>query len=89
MVIQGLGRHQEHGRLTPTNGQSHGDHRVAMSIAIAGLTGSKEMMVHDTDCIETSFPGFPSHTSRFTEVVSVTAYRAQRERQSNLNDRRN
>lgn len=58
MVIQGLGRHQEQGRLTPTNGQSHGDHRVAMSIAIGGLTGSKEMMVHDTDCIETSFPGF-------------------------------
>jgi len=58
MVIQGLGRHQEHGRLTANNGQSHGDHRVAMSIAIGGLTGSKEMMVHDTDCVETSFPGF-------------------------------
>ena len=58
MVIQGLGRHKEHGRLTATNGQSHGDHRVAMSIVIGGLTASKDMMVHDTDCIETSFPDF-------------------------------
>ena len=38
LVIEGLGRPEEYGRLTATNGQSHGDHRVAMSIAIGGLT---------------------------------------------------
>jgi 3-phosphoshikimate 1-carboxyvinyltransferase len=41
---------------------SHGDHRVAMSMAVAGLIaegGQKEgMVVDDTDCINTSFPGF-------------------------------
>jgi 3-phosphoshikimate 1-carboxyvinyltransferase len=58
MVIQGLGRLKEQGRLTATNGQSHGDHRVAMSIAIGGLTGLKETRVNDADCIETSFPDF-------------------------------
>ena len=58
LVIEGLGRPEEHGRLTATNGQSHGDHRVAMSIAIGGLTALEETTVRDTDCIETSFPDF-------------------------------
>lgn len=58
MVIQGLGRHKENGRLTATVGQSHGDHRVAMSIAIGALTATRETRVSDTDCIDTSFPDF-------------------------------
>lgn len=58
MLIQGLGRPKENGRLTAAQGQSHGDHRVAMSIAIGGLTASTETIVSDTDCIETSFPDF-------------------------------
>lgn len=58
MLIQGLGRPKENGRLTAAEGQSHGDHRVAMSIAIGGLTASTETIVSDTDCIETSFPDF-------------------------------
>jgi 3-phosphoshikimate 1-carboxyvinyltransferase len=35
---------------------SHGDHRIAMSFAIAGLLCGME--VEDTQCIETSFPNF-------------------------------
>ncbi len=35
---------------------SHGDHRVAMSFAIAGLLC--DMTITDTQCIETSFPNF-------------------------------
>ena len=58
MVIQGVGHSKEHGRLTATKGQSHGDHRVAMSIAIGALAATKETTVNDTDCIETSFPDF-------------------------------
>ena len=38
--------------------QSHGDHRVAMAIAIAALTAGSPTVIDDTDCIETSFPGF-------------------------------
>lgn len=38
--------------------QSYGDHRVAMAIAIAGLTAESPTVIDDTDCIETSFPGF-------------------------------
>jgi 3-phosphoshikimate 1-carboxyvinyltransferase len=37
---------------------SHGDHRIAMSMIVAGLTARKETTVEDTDCIDTSFPGF-------------------------------
>ena len=58
MVIQGLGRSKENGRLVATSGQSHGDHRVAMSIAIGALTAAAETVVQDSDCIETSFPDF-------------------------------
>ncbi|MGK0255598.1 MAG: 3-phosphoshikimate 1-carboxyvinyltransferase [Arcobacteraceae bacterium] len=35
---------------------SHGDHRIAMSFAIAGLLCG--MNIEDTQCIETSFPNF-------------------------------
>ena len=35
---------------------SHGDHRIAMSFAIAGLLCG--MNIKDTQCIETSFPNF-------------------------------
>ena len=37
---------------------SHGDHRVAMSLLVAGLNAKEETIVEDTDCINTSFPGF-------------------------------
>jgi 3-phosphoshikimate 1-carboxyvinyltransferase len=39
---------------------SHGDHRVAMSMVVAGLASDTEVTVEDTDCINTSFPGFMS-----------------------------
>ncbi|MCG3716135.1 3-phosphoshikimate 1-carboxyvinyltransferase, partial [Aliarcobacter butzleri] len=35
---------------------SHGDHRIAMSFAIAGL--NCDMDIEDIQCIETSFPNF-------------------------------
>ncbi len=37
---------------------SHGDHRVAMSLAVAGLAARGDTIVRDTEWIETSFPGF-------------------------------
>jgi 3-phosphoshikimate 1-carboxyvinyltransferase len=38
--------------------QSHGDHRLAMSLIVAGLVAGDEVIVQDVDCIEDSFPGF-------------------------------
>ena len=45
-------------RLLGAPGASHGDHRVAMSLAIAGLTAEGTTTIEDTACIDTSFPGF-------------------------------
>ncbi len=38
--------------------ESHGDHRLAMSLAVAGLLARGETVVSDTECIADSFPGF-------------------------------
>lgn len=38
--------------------ESHGDHRIAMSMAVAGLAARGETIVRDAGWIDTSFPGF-------------------------------
>ncbi len=58
MVIQGLGRKGANGALTGATCASHGDHRVAMSVAIGALTAAQPTQIQDTVCIETSFPNF-------------------------------
>ena len=37
---------------------SHGDHRIAMSLALAGTVASDEVLVEDVTAVDTSFPGF-------------------------------
>jgi 3-phosphoshikimate 1-carboxyvinyltransferase len=37
---------------------SHGDHRIGMALAIAGLIAQGETVVLDAACIADSFPGF-------------------------------
>jgi 3-phosphoshikimate 1-carboxyvinyltransferase len=44
--------------------ESHGDHRIAMSLAIAGLAADGATTVRDAEWIETSFPGFSSLLSK-------------------------
>jgi len=43
-----------HGAILP----SFGDHRIAMSFAIAGLFAKGETIITGTDCVATSYPGF-------------------------------
>ena len=38
--------------------ESHGDHRIAMAFAVAGLAAGERVTVRDWSCVETSFPGF-------------------------------
>jgi 3-phosphoshikimate 1-carboxyvinyltransferase len=59
LIIQGLNAMKKK-RLRGAACTSYGDHRVAMSMAIAGLTAEGETNIQDADCIETSFPGFES-----------------------------
>ncbi len=37
---------------------SHGDHRIAMSLAVAALSARDSVTIEDVACTETSFPGF-------------------------------
>jgi len=37
---------------------SHGDHRIAMALIVAGLLATGQTVVEDTACIATSFPEF-------------------------------
>jgi 3-phosphoshikimate 1-carboxyvinyltransferase len=47
---------------------SYGDHRVAMSFAIAGTKCGME--IEDIDCINTSFPNFVDILSKITKVTT-------------------
>ncbi|MDQ3784349.1 MAG: 3-phosphoshikimate 1-carboxyvinyltransferase [Actinomycetota bacterium] len=44
--------------LRPAEVDSLGDHRVAMSLAVAGLIADGPVTVRGWDCVDTSFPGF-------------------------------
>jgi 3-phosphoshikimate 1-carboxyvinyltransferase len=37
---------------------SHGDHRIAMSFAVAGLVAAAPVRINDCANVATSFPGF-------------------------------
>ena len=54
------------GNIKAATINSHGDHRIAMSFAIAGLLA--EMQIEDTDCIDTSFPNFFDILKKITTI---------------------
>lgn len=47
--------------------KSFKDHRIAMTLAIAGLIASKETSIEDVDCVKTSYPGFFAELKRLTK----------------------
>jgi 3-phosphoshikimate 1-carboxyvinyltransferase len=49
---------------------SHGDHRLAMALVVAGLVAQGETVVEDTACIDDSFPGFASILASLGAFVS-------------------
>jgi len=53
-------------KLQKAHINSYGDHRIAMSFAIAGLNCGME--IEDIDCINTSFPNFFEILQKFTRV---------------------
>lgn len=46
------------GSFTGGTVESHGDHRVAMSLAVAGSVAEGNVVVRDVASVDTSFPGF-------------------------------
>jgi 3-phosphoshikimate 1-carboxyvinyltransferase len=55
MVIRGAGR------LTGADCESHGDHRLAMALAVAGLVGEGDTTVHGAADASVSYPEFWEH----------------------------
>lgn len=45
-------------KLVGTRLSCHGDHRIAMAFTIAGMFAEGETIIEDTDCVNTSYPGF-------------------------------
>ena len=45
-------------RLHAATVNSYGDHRIAMTAAVAGLIAAGETVVENTACVDTSFPAF-------------------------------
>ncbi len=58
---------------TPLRGavvDSHGDHRLAMTLCVAGLIAAGATTVLDADCIADSFPGFERLLVKLGGVIS-------------------
>lgn len=64
-------RVQGGGRLVGARVSSHGDHRMAMALIVAGLLASGQTVVEDTACIATSFPEFIPMLQALTGEASV------------------
>jgi len=64
IVIQG-------GRLQGGEIDSHGDHRIAMSFAVAALAASGPITVRDCKNVDTSFPGFAQLAARAGLSIKV------------------
>jgi len=50
-----------------------GDHRIAMSGAIAGLFAEGVTVVADVECVDTSYPGFGRELARFQSAAGAGA----------------
>ena len=48
----------EGGEISPATTFSHNDHRIAMSLAVAGLCSDGTMQIADAECVAKSYPDF-------------------------------
>ena len=65
-VVQG-------GRLAGGTVESHGDHRIAMSLAVAASVAAAPVIVRDIAAVDTSFPGFADcMASLGIEISTIT-----------------
>ncbi len=55
------------GSLQGNKVRSFGDHRIAMSLAIAGLAASGQTQIDDVDCVKVSYPDFFESLSDLVE----------------------
>jgi len=55
------------GKLRGAEIDPHGDHRIAMAFAVAGLAAEGNTVIRDSECAGVSFPGFYSELNRLAE----------------------
>jgi len=67
IVIQG-------GRMSGGAVESHGDHRIAMAFAMAGLRASSPVVINDCANVKTSFPDFVESAWRLGMTIKETTW---------------
>lgn len=55
--------------------ETHGDHRLAMSLAIAGLAAQAPVTVQDAEILTESFPDFPAILTRLGAILAFNVQR--------------
>jgi 3-phosphoshikimate 1-carboxyvinyltransferase len=53
-------------KLAGAEVESHGDHRLAMTLAVAGLVSNGEVAIADADCVAVSYPRFWKDLTRLS-----------------------
>jgi 3-phosphoshikimate 1-carboxyvinyltransferase len=61
------------GNFTGATVESFGDHRIAMSLAVAGASAGEAVKVEDVAAVDTSFPGFPELMQSLGHNIEVSA----------------
>ena len=61
------------GRFKGGTVESYGDHRIAMSLALAGTIADGEVVVEDVAAVDTSFPGFATCMASIGVDIRVEA----------------
>ncbi len=67
MVVHGTGR------LTGNAGRSHGDHRLAMALAVAGLVSQGDTVVEGAEAADVSYPQFWEHLRGLSGKAEASA----------------
>lgn len=66
------GAEVHYGEPAGTTIDSYGDHRVAMSFAVAATIADKEVRIRNVDAVDTSFPGFADAISSLGVSMSTS-----------------
>ena len=59
------------GKLRGAKVDPHGDHRIAMALAVAALGADGDTVIHDAGCVAVSFPDFFATLDRLRGATSA------------------
>jgi 3-phosphoshikimate 1-carboxyvinyltransferase len=68
VVIQGDVMAVKGKKLKGGEASSHNDHRVAMALAVAGLTSQNGILINDSTCVNKSYPEFFEDLGRIARI---------------------